>query len=162
MDDIQPTMARTVAWLRHAGFDTCDSGDGVANVEAGMECAIPEAHVFCRVAPELLVAEAGRLHALVAAAVPAVHVEATYSPDDGGSALLCLFGVRDDLLPRELPGAAPDPGRRPCCGTYGGEDPLARCGCGHLRCEHDGAGRCMRVVSWGPVKACGCTRFGKV
>lgn len=44
--DIQPTMARTVEWVRSLGLHTTDSGDGVTNVAAGVEGALDYPHVF--------------------------------------------------------------------------------------------------------------------
>jgi len=55
---LTPGIVRTVALLQSWGFDTCDSGDGVTNVEAGMEGARPEPHVVMRVEPWMLTAEA--------------------------------------------------------------------------------------------------------
>ena len=101
VDEIQPTMARTVEWLQDRGFDTCDSGDGVLNVEAGMEGALEFAHVFCRVRPAFLLHEADRLWSEVRARGldrdERVAVEASYSPRDG-VALLGLYYVDDAAL----------------------------------------------------------------
>ena len=45
LDTLNPGIWRTVLWLRGHGFNTCDSGDGVTNVAAGMEGARDHGHV---------------------------------------------------------------------------------------------------------------------
>lgn len=42
-DQLAPGIRETVRWLAGCGFDPCDSGDGVSNPEAGMECTDGEA-----------------------------------------------------------------------------------------------------------------------
>jgi hypothetical protein len=81
---IHPAILPIVRRLRANGYVTTDSGDGVTNVEAGMEGALPFPHVVCRVAPTNLVSEANRLHALF----PEWDVQANYSPNDGVATLL--------------------------------------------------------------------------
>lgn len=60
-DELNPRIRKTVEWLRNAGFETTDSGDGVTNAENGMEGTLPIPHVHIRVAPEKVVEEARRL-----------------------------------------------------------------------------------------------------
>lgn len=57
---IHKNMTRLVALLQANNFHTTDSGDGVTNVEAGMEMALDYAHVFIMVPIEKAVAEADR------------------------------------------------------------------------------------------------------
>ena len=52
LDDVDPGIRRTVAWLRSHGFNTTDSGDGVTKFrlakergEEPMDCAIEIPHV---------------------------------------------------------------------------------------------------------------------
>ncbi len=61
MNPLNPGIRRTVAWLRSEGFITTDSGDGVTNLAAGMEGALPFPHVFMRVPPDVAHEEARRL-----------------------------------------------------------------------------------------------------
>lgn len=93
-DEIQPTMVRTVAWMQSHGFKTCDSGDGVLNVEAGMEGALDFPHVFAQVPPPEMVALATWLRILADVEGIGGKVECSYSPDDG-VAMVALYGVTD-------------------------------------------------------------------
>jgi len=100
--EIQPTMLRTVAWVQSLGFRTTDSGDGVINVEAGMEGALPVAHVVAVVDVGELITAAH--HLLGACKAKGLHhlddfgIEATYSPVDEVATLM-LIGVSDAVLP---------------------------------------------------------------
>ncbi len=97
---IQPTMQRTVEWLRKAGYTTTDSGDGVTNVEAGMEGALTVPHVFMRVPQANMVQYSHELRRLCThrGLNPLqAKIEASYSPDDG-IAVLALYGVTDKVL----------------------------------------------------------------
>jgi hypothetical protein len=67
INDIHPPLRRLVTLLREHGFDTCDSGDGVTNVEMGMEMALDYPHVYIATSADAAVAEARRCHALLAA-----------------------------------------------------------------------------------------------
>lgn len=104
---IQPTMHRTVRWMRKLGFHTTDSGDGVTNVEAGMEGALEVPHVVATVAPLEGVALSHRLlEACRRKGLPVgegeggVSVEFCYLPGKGVG-LLTLWGVTDAMLPEE-------------------------------------------------------------
>lgn len=107
-ETITPGVARTVALLQSWGFDTTDSGDGVTNVEAGMECAMPFPNVAMQVEPDELIAKADRLLRLLwqvgIQAMPASYdvtmpsIQATYDPSNQ-SAILVLTGVDDAMLP---------------------------------------------------------------
>lgn len=47
--ELNPGIREVVRWLRQdLAFTTTDSGDGVTNVAAGMEGALPVPHVHCR------------------------------------------------------------------------------------------------------------------
>ena len=65
-------------------MDTIDSGDG-SNFVGGMECAIPERHVFMEVAIEDMVWATKNL----ARIYPEAHVECSWSPE--GKALVLLW-----------------------------------------------------------------------
>lgn len=102
ISQIQPTMRDTVLWVRSLGFNTTDSGDGITNVEAGMEGAIGIAHVFMVIASDSTAfGEADRLWEAVCekglGERPDVDVQMGYSPKDEVTTL-CLFGVYDQIL----------------------------------------------------------------
>lgn len=99
-DEIQPRMRRLVALLQSVGFQTTDSGDGVTNVEAGMEDALDFPHVFMTCDSRKLVEEARRLLTIVRTWIRATEfqIECTYSPVDD-TAVLALYGLTDDDLP---------------------------------------------------------------
>mgnify|MGYP001563393018 CR=1 FL=1 len=95
---IQPTMIKTVTWLRSLGFNTTDSGDGVINVGLGMEGALPMPHVFMVVAKDSMFHDADSLWTIVklrfAAHISGIGVECSYSPEDQ-KCILALYGVTD-------------------------------------------------------------------
>lgn len=94
---IQPRMRQTVRWLRSMGFDTCDSGDGVTNVEAGMEDALEMPHVMMTVKKANMIYEADRLyHACLETKIHG-KIEASYDPEDE-SAIIILYDVTDEML----------------------------------------------------------------
>lgn len=99
--NVQPTMRATVTWLRTMDFTTTDSGDGVTNVEAGMEGALTIPHVFMVSSKEMGFIEAdviwGALKRRGLDQVQGVSVEMGYSPDDR-KVILALYGVDDALL----------------------------------------------------------------
>ena len=103
IDEIQPRMKRTVAWLQSLGFQTTDSGDGVTNVEAGMEGALDFPHVMMSVPPPLrLIQESERLlETCRLVGIQGFKIEASYDPDDS-SCILMLTGVTDESLPGSL------------------------------------------------------------
>lgn len=101
---IAPNIRRVVKMLRSGGFETTDSGDGVTNVAAGMECAVDFPMVAIKPAGALEI-EATRLlvflreHGLVIE--PQGHdapcIQASFDPVDG-SAVILLIGVHDEML----------------------------------------------------------------
>ena len=105
LDAVQPTLHRLVSWLNEHDFRTTDSGDGVTNVEAGMECALDFAHVFIEAgeAPRL-VPEADRLKALLEVEGITLddqegpYIEASYRPTDKVP-IVALYGLTDADLP---------------------------------------------------------------
>lgn len=101
--NVQPTMRRTVAFLRAMGLDTTDSGDGVANVQAGMEGSLAFPHVCAVVDGESALRRAEKLAAtLREMLVPDnVSVEVAYSSKDGKTILTVL-----NLCDANLPDAA--------------------------------------------------------
>lgn len=62
-------------------FETTDSGDG-SNYEAGMECAIPDRHVFMKVAPAKCLNYAWQIHEDFKSEYPDLVVEVTYRVGD--------------------------------------------------------------------------------
>ncbi len=107
--EIQPTMKDTIQWLQDLGYHTTDSGDGILNVEAGMEGALDYPHVFIRLPQEC--DSIRRAHQLFEQCVGVglnpeeITVELNYSPQDR-SAILYLLEVTDEILHRS-PGWKP-------------------------------------------------------
>jgi hypothetical protein len=109
--DITPGVRRLVTWLNREGFETTDSGDGVANVEAGIEGALNYPHVAIEVCPPyLLVGEANRLRNVLRMAGVKVHetgrgdhpwIQASYDPVTK-VAVMFLANVEDSMLPEGL------------------------------------------------------------
>jgi hypothetical protein len=98
--ELAPGIRETVRLLRSNGFETTDSGDGVANVESGIEGAMDIPMVACATSPLTMAGDADRLWELVrplCEGSPDVRVEASYSPNDG-VALLLLLGFDDTFL----------------------------------------------------------------
>lgn len=99
-EELNPGIRRLVKMLREAGFETVDSGDGVTNVEAGMEGALKVPHVHCVVSSKLMVQEAHRMLSLFTDvsidATPGM-VQALFDPADG-VATLSVYGVDDSDL----------------------------------------------------------------
>lgn len=110
---LDPGIRQVVRWLRAAGFNTHDSGDGVTKADwiaKGTAMEVP--HVFVRTTPGTMVSDASDLLRLVRAAGIAVQsafaadrlsddiaiIDALFCPVTN-SASLCLFGVSDDALP---------------------------------------------------------------
>lgn len=110
---LNPNIARTVAWLRDLGYETCDSGDGQTHLAA---CDRPYPYVCMKCPPDLLVQSAMELReTLRGLGVPVVSVtaafaagerpsgvciQASYDPIDG-YALLDLMGLDDNGPPSE-------------------------------------------------------------
>lgn len=98
---VQPAMRQTVRWLRAMDMNTTDSGDGVTNVEAGMESALDFPHVFITTTPLLGLAEAdiiwGAMRRYGLDQIEEVSVEAMYSPDDR-KVIIAVYGITDELL----------------------------------------------------------------
>jgi hypothetical protein len=99
---LTPGVRRLVVALRARGFETTDSGDGVANVEADMEGALTVAHVHIPVRRALLISESHRLQDALDELLRMdcrglVHVQAMYAPRDG-IATLSVFGAVDSML----------------------------------------------------------------
>jgi hypothetical protein len=104
---ITPGIIKTVEWLNANGFITSDSGDGVTNVEAGMEGALDYPNVAIPVQPTGLVYLASALLILLkrvgVEVLPASEdtsipcISASYDPADN-SAIVMLYGVDDKML----------------------------------------------------------------
>jgi hypothetical protein len=97
---LNPGIREVVSLLREHGFDTTDSGDGVTNIAADMEGAIPVPHVHCMVSVDRIVLEALRMmQVLIDNGVEPFPgcVQAMYSPVDG-IASVSVFGVDDEML----------------------------------------------------------------
>lgn len=104
-ESITPGIRQLVAWLNSKGFETTDSGDGVTNVEAGMECAMATPNVAIAVSPDVLVSETRRLFSLLVSELKVavsrinedastVMIQATFDPGDE-SAVIMLTGLDD-------------------------------------------------------------------
>lgn len=108
---LTPGIRRTVALVRSWGFETTDSGDGVTNVQAGMEEAMTVPNVYISVRdPERLIRESqGLLQRLASIGVDmgaqgpdnAPCIQAMYDPCTNSAGIL-LMGVDDALLERVL------------------------------------------------------------
>lgn len=109
MENLNPGIRRSVAWLRDNGFVTIDSGDGETH---DFPCDQPIPFVACQVDPLLLSVEADRLAALLATkqipVVPfaenededdpdTVTISASYDPADG-IAVIQASRLHDRLL----------------------------------------------------------------
>lgn len=103
IDTLNPGIRRVVIRLRAAGFDTCDSGDGVTHEHA---CDRDHAYVVMLVPQELLVSLAQQLWSLVRSWGVAVQaqnadglpmMQASYDPGND-MAVLDLMNVDDGLL----------------------------------------------------------------
>lgn len=106
--EIQPKMRRLVGWLNSWGYETTDSGDGVTNVEAGMEGALPFPHVVMVVHPPaaLVTYSLGLLCDLEVIGVQMRGrsdrwIEATYDPVDGVATMM-LAGLTDADVPQSV------------------------------------------------------------
>lgn len=96
--EIQPRMRLLVWFLRERlGLDTCDSGDGIENIEAGMECAVDYPHVTCTVAGDvnLFRLAIGVLESLAAVGVDGAQIEANFCANDRSSFLFVTFAGDD-------------------------------------------------------------------
>lgn len=89
-DEIPEGVRPLVKLLNDFGYETTDSGDG-SNYENGMECAIPERHVFGVIpAGEDLRMFANTLdYILIRNGYENAHVEVNFSP--GGRAVFMVF-----------------------------------------------------------------------
>lgn len=120
-NQLDPGIRSTVRWLRDAGFNTIDSGDGITKAEAIAEGhAMDAPHVFIRVTPERLSQTADVLlefvqnsgfqvsaYSLDADAPGAsFFIEAHYSPVDG-IATVCLIGRLDADAASTTPATSP-------------------------------------------------------
>lgn len=107
-ETLAPGIRRTVALLRSWGYDTIDSGDGVTNREAGMECARDYPHVSILLggngsdlaarAVELMVAlrRRGISTGEIGSGKPAI--QASYDPETN-VAMLEVIDLDDSKLP---------------------------------------------------------------
>ena len=76
---VNPGVRTLVRELREEhGLDTCDSGDGVTNAAAGMECTLPYRHVFMQVP----FAEMERSAIGLSFTYPEAHIECTWCPGE--------------------------------------------------------------------------------
>ena len=108
-DELDVGVRATVWWLRRAGFETVDSGDGITKATDGDYEEgefLPYSHVAMLTTPSEIVRDADRLMAALEEAGvnfdpidpetdPAI--QASYSPVDG-HAVLMLMNVDDKLL----------------------------------------------------------------
>lgn len=85
--NLDPGIRDLVVRLNGAGFVTTDSGDGVSKPEDERVLDFP--HVFCASTIATMVADADRLLPLLP---KGWRVEASYSPNDGGSVIIGAYG----------------------------------------------------------------------
>jgi hypothetical protein len=121
---LDPNITNTVHLINKLGFETCDSGDGVAKLGTDLECQmIPTPHVILSVPDrDLLFDLADGLYAAlegegvvfgptqdqVEEAVgvqeegitygDGVFIEASYSPGQGKGGVVMITGLHDELL----------------------------------------------------------------
>lgn len=112
INELDPGIRDTVAFLRDNGFETCDSGDG--SKADDMACALPVANVAIIVPADKLVSEADRLAQLILATGhplaaigdddPATaEIQASYDPMNRGA----IIQVINFIVPWAR-GVAPD------------------------------------------------------
>ncbi len=77
------------------GMDTIDSGDGTHHSK-GMECALPDRHVFMKVPVDELIEAAEFL----ADTYPSAHVDASWTPGEVAFLLLWPDGKPSDTPPK--------------------------------------------------------------
>jgi hypothetical protein len=98
---LTPGIRAVVKLLRDNGFYTTDSGDGVTNVAAGMEGALPVPHVHCFVPRRRMFSETSRLVRLLRDAglrIEMAMIQSVYDPADHKNASVSLYGVDDRVL----------------------------------------------------------------
>lgn len=112
--DIDPGIRETVRWLFDAGFEPCDSGDGVSKFSGTIEddydpnMFLHVPNVAMIVSPDRLVQEADRLCGMLAARGVVIEamgpdegqpsIQATYDPGRPQDAVIMLIGVDDAKL----------------------------------------------------------------
>jgi hypothetical protein len=122
-EKLTPGVARLVNTLRALGWETTDSGDGITNVAAGMEGALPFPHVVVQLHSNQDQRNAAwrmRHHIEAIATLEGVAIEATYSPLDSTS-LLMVYYVDDSKLKESIDVEAllaRDPDREVFCCSY--------------------------------------------
>jgi hypothetical protein len=107
---LTPGIRRTVALVRSWGFETTDSGDGVTNIQAGMEEAMIRPNVYMAVPSSQLVRECLRLRYVLRSRGVQINtqgpdnapcIQGMYDPCSDSAGIL-LMGVDDALLERVL------------------------------------------------------------
>jgi hypothetical protein len=104
LENLDPGITQTVTLLRGWGFHTCDSGDGVTKIAAGItDDVLDFPHVVMRVDdPANLITEARRLRACLVTVSQQgdgeIWIEASYDPVND-VAVIFLGGLSDRLLP---------------------------------------------------------------
>ena len=103
-ENLNPGINEVVSFLRDNGFDTCDSGDGLTNVNEGMEGALPWPHVHCKISQHTLVSQADKLALLTHhlrekenSGFLLPQIEATYFPLDQ-ACVLTFVNVNNAVL----------------------------------------------------------------
>lgn len=113
-DDLDPGIRETVRWLFEAGFEPCDSGDGVSKFNGVIEddhdpnmfLRYPNVAMLC--VPERLVQESDRLCGMLAGRGVVIEaagpddgqpsIQAHYDPGRPLDAVIVLLGVDDARL----------------------------------------------------------------
>lgn len=97
---LNPGIREVVSLLRQHGYDTTDSGDGITNIAAGMEGAIPAPHVHCVIDPASFMHAANKIVALLllnGVEVQPGMVQVVYDPMDG-VCTVSVYGINDEML----------------------------------------------------------------
>lgn len=107
-DTLAPGIRRTVLLLRSWGYDTIDSGDGVTNREAGMECARDYPHVTISLGSGFQGLEQAAVALMVGLRKHGIStgpigsgkpsIQASYDPETN-LALLDVMDLDDSMLP---------------------------------------------------------------
>jgi hypothetical protein len=114
-DELDPGIRETVRWFRERGFDTTDSGDGVAKLELINDgCALPMPHVFIRVDPTEMRLAANTIAKLLeqhgvnvgqvtdSSEADVVSIQLTYDPSND-VAMVGVYGLNDEMMARAVP-----------------------------------------------------------
>lgn len=98
---IQPKVKPLVDFLNSIGFKTTDSGDGVTNVEAGMECALDFPHVVVLTNSRDLTQDADLIFYKIKQqdfGLSELFVQGNYSPNDGIATIIVSWELHGNQI----------------------------------------------------------------